>query len=153
ARGRDDMRNFSKLLAVAAGLGCAASLAFAAEQTILGKSFTVKQKPGDVTSRKITGVGKEKNSGTGLVGDPTLAGDLGGAILQVFAKGANSSAQQFTLPQGTGSSGKPFWSGDTTKGFKYKDPTGDQPGNAAVRAVSIKATPSGAFSIKVKIAA
>jgi hypothetical protein len=142
------MRSFSKFLAVAVGLGCAASLAFAAEQTILGKSFTVKQKPGDATSRKITGSGKEKGSPNTLVGNPTLAGSAGGAILQVFANGANSSAQTFVLPQGTGSTGKAFWSQSGT-GFKYKDSKGDQ---GAVKSVSIKLSPSGSFSIKVKIA-
>jgi hypothetical protein len=150
-RGRDDMRSFSKFLAVAVGLGCAASLAFATEQTILGKSFTVKQKPGDATSRKITGSGKEKGSPNTLVGDPTLAGSAGGAILQVFANGASPTAQTFVLPQGTGSTGKQFWSQSGT-GFKYKDPKGDNV-NPAVKSVSIKLSPSGSFSIKVKIAA
>jgi hypothetical protein len=144
------MRSFSKFLAVAVGLGCAASLAFATEQTILGKSLTVKQKPGggDAASRKITGSGKEKNGSGTLVGDPTLSGSAGGAILQVFANGASSTAQTFTLPQGTSSTGKQFWSASGT-GFKYKDPKGDQ---GAVKSVSIKLSPSGSFSIKVKIA-
>jgi len=146
------MRSFSKFLAVAVGLGCAASLAIAGEQTILGKSLTVKQKPGgtDPTSRKITGSGKEKNSSGTLVGNPTLAGSAGGAILQVFANGANSTAQTFQLPSGTGSTGKAFWSQSGT-GFKYKDPKGDNV-DPAVKSVSIKLSPSGAFSIKVKIA-
>jgi hypothetical protein len=144
------MRSFSKFLAVAAGLGCAASLAFAAEQTILGKSFTVKQKPGDATSRKITGSAKEKNSSNTFgIGNPTLSGSAGGAILQIFANGANSTAQTFTLPQGTSSTGKQFWNASDT-GFKYKDPKGDQ---GPVKSVSIKASPSGKFSIKVKVAA
>jgi hypothetical protein len=143
------MRSFSKFLAVAAGLGCAASLAFAAEQTILGKSLTVKQKPGDTTSRKISGSANEKNSPNTLVGNPTLSGSAGGAILQVFANGAMSTAQTFTLPQGTGSTGKQFWS-QSGNGFKYKDPTGDQ---GPVKSVSIKATPSGKFSIKAKVSA
>ena len=144
------MRSFSKFLAVAVGLGCAASLAFAADQSILGKSFTVKQKPGGgtPTSRKITGSGKEKGSSDTLVGNPTLSGSAGGAILQVFANGASSTAQTFTLPQGTSSTGKQFWSASGT-GFKYKDPKGDQ---GAVKSVSIKLSPSGSFSIKVKIA-
>jgi hypothetical protein len=143
------MRSFSKFLAVAAGVACAASLAFATEQTLLGKSLTVKQKPGDATSRKITGVGKEKGSPDTLVGNPTLAGSAGGAILQVFANGANPTAQTFVLPQGTGSTGKQFWSQSGT-GFKYKDPKGDQ---GPVKSVSIKLTPSGSFSIKAKVAA
>ena len=144
------MRSFSKFLAIAAGLGCAVSLAFAADQTILGKSLTVKQKPGDATSRKVTGEGIEKGSPNTLVGDPTIgAGSTSGAILQVFANGAMSSAQTFPLPQGNSSTGKPFWS-QSGNGFRYKDPKGDQ---GPVKSVSIKATPSGKFSIKVKVAA
>lgn len=141
------MRSFSKFLAVAAGIGCAVSLAFATDQTILGKSLTVKQKPGDATSRKVTGSGKEKGSPDTLVGNPTLSGSSGGALLDVFANGSNSSAQRFVLPQGTSSTGKQFWSASGT-GFKYKDPKGDQ---GAVKSVSIKLSPSGAFSIKAKI--
>src|SRR5262249_40718059 len=117
------MRSFSKFLAAAAGLGCAAGLAFAADQTILGKSLTVKQKPCDSPSRKITGVANEKNSPNTLVGDPTLSGSAGGAILDVFASGGTSTAQRFTLLQGTGSTGMQFWSQSGT-GFKYKDPKG-----------------------------
>jgi len=142
------MRSFSKFLAIAAALGCAASLAFAVDQTILGKSLTVKQKPGDATSRKITGVGSEKGSPNTLVGDPTLSGSSGGAILDVFANGANSTSQRFVLPQGNSSTGKQFWNA-SGNGFKYKDPKGDQ---GPVKTVSIKASPSGKFIIKAKIA-
>src|SRR5262249_42415613 len=143
------MRSFSKFLTAAAGLGCAASLAFAVDQQILGKSLTVKQKPGDATSQKITGAANEKGSSGTLVGNPTLAGSAGGAILDVFASGGSSSSQRFTLPQGDSSTGKKFWS-KSGKGFKYNDPTGDQ---GPVKAVSINASPSGKFTIKAKIAA
>jgi hypothetical protein len=143
------MRHASKFLAAAAGLACAAGLAFAADQTILGKSLTVKQKPGDATSRKITASGKEKGSSNTLVGNPTLSGSAGGAILEVFANGGTSTSQTFTLAQGTSSTGKPFWSAAGSTGFKYKDGKGDQ---GAVKAAQIKRTPSGNFSIKVKLA-
>src|SRR5262245_13002615 len=106
------MRSFSKFLAVAAGIGCAASLAFAVDQSILGKSFLVKQNPSNADTRKITGSGKEKGSPNTLVGNPTMAGSAGGAILQIFANGGTSTAQTFTLP----SSG---WTQNPT-GFKYK---------------------------------
>jgi len=142
------MRHAPKFLAAAAGLACAAGLAFAADQTILGKSLTVKQKPGDATSRKITASGKEKNSTNTLVGNPTLSGSAGGAVLEVFANGGTSTSQTFTLAQGTSSTGKPFWSASGSTGFKYKDSKGDQ---GPVKAAQIKRTPSGNFSIKVKI--
>src|SRR5262245_30348984 len=144
------MRNFSKFLALAAGLGCAASLAFAADQSILGKSFLVKQNPSNPATRKIVGSGKEKNSSATFFGNPTLNGSAGGAILQIFAQGATSTAQTFTLPSGTGSTGKPFWSGDMFKGFKYKDPKGD---NGPVSGASIKITSKGTVSISAKISA
>jgi hypothetical protein len=146
------MQNFSRFLAAAAGIACAASLAFAAEQTILGRSLTVKDpKPGvDATKRRIASASKEKGSSATIVGDPTLAGSAGGAILQVFAFGATSSNQSFVLPQGTSSTGKPFWTATDTNGpgFKYKDPRGE---NGPVESVRLKRSPSGKFSIKVEI--
>ena len=42
---------------------------------------------------------------------------------------------------------KPFWSGDAVKGFKYKDPKGDN-GTVSGAKISLK---SGKFQIKVKI--
>lgn len=52
------------------------------------------------------------------MGDPTQMGSAGGAILELFANGANSSSQTLVLAQGTTSTGKAFWSGDVTKSFK-----------------------------------
>jgi hypothetical protein len=143
------MRNFSKFLAVAAGLACAASLAFAAEQTVRGKSLTVKQRAGNSATRRITGFANEKGSSGTLVGNPTLAGSAGGAILQVFAFGGTSSNQAFVLPSGISpSTGKAFWTQIGTTGFKYKDPKGD---NGAVKSVLVKRSPSGRFTIKAKV--
>ncbi len=144
------MRHGARILATVAGMACAAGLAFAAEQTVLGKSLTVKDgKPGvDPTKRKVSASGLERNSPNTLVGSPTMSGTAGGAILEVFANGANSSSQVFVLAQGTSSTGKPFWSGDATKGFKYKDATGNQ---GAVKSVSIKRSGSGAFSVKITV--
>jgi hypothetical protein len=42
-----------------------------ADQTVLGKSFAVKAKPGDPTKTKVRAL--EKNSNDTLVGDPTAA--------------------------------------------------------------------------------
>src|SRR5262249_34519092 len=105
------MRNFSKFLAAAAGPASAASPAVPAQMgpTNPGKTLTVQQNPADATSRKVTGVAKDKNAPATLVGDPTQAGSAGGAILQVVALGPNSSNQCFILPQGMSSTGKPFW--------------------------------------------
>ncbi len=153
------MRSFSRFLAAAAGIACAASLAFAVDQTILGKSLTVKG--GSAAKRKVTAVASEKNSPNTLVGDPTSragsvtgallgqAGSAGGALLEIVVSGPSaSSSDSFQLSQGTSSIGKPFWSGDATKGFRYKDPKGDQ---GAVKSVSIKRSAGGKFSIKAKL--
>ena len=67
----------------------------------------------------------------------------------IRANGGSPSVQTFLLPQGTsGITGKPFWSGDAIKGFKYKDSKGE---NSAVKSAQIKKTASGNFSIKVVV--
>jgi hypothetical protein len=127
---------FGSLLVFAGGL------AYAADQTILGNSITVKN-PSTPDKRKVTGKAKEKGSSNTIVGNPTT---LGGS-LTVSAGGGTPSSQIFALPQGTsGITGKQFWTGDAIKGFKYKDPKGE---NGAVKVAQIKKTPSGNFSIKV----
>jgi hypothetical protein len=144
------MRNFSRFVAAVAGLACAASLAFADEQTILGKVLLVKN-PGDASQRKIAAVGNEKGSPNTIAGDPTLDGSAGGAILEVvvFKDMTTSYGQAFVLPSGTSpTTHKPFWSPLGTTGFKYRDPKAE---NGAVKFVRIKRTPSGKFVIKAKI--
>ena len=146
------MREFSKLVALTGGIAFAAGLAYADNQTILGKSLTVKDptQGADATKRSIKGSAKEKGSGNTLVGNPTLAGSSGGAILDIFANGTHPTSQSFVLPQGTSSTSKPFWTavGTPTMAYKYKDGKGDQ---GPVKSVIIKRTASGAFSIKVKL--
>ena len=119
-------------------------------QSILGKSLLVKDpKPGtDPSKRKIVGSAKERNSDSTLVGDPTLTGTAGGAVLQIVANGANPSAQEFVLPQGTNADGKPFWSGSAVNGFKYKDRKGEQ---GPVTSAGIKRSSGGTFSIKAVV--
>jgi hypothetical protein len=129
-------------------VGLLAGPALSADQTILGKSISVKAKPGDPGKTQIKGSASEKDSANTLVGDPTASGSAGGAILTIFANGGSSTVQSFTLAQGTGSTGKPFWSGDAVKGFKYKDAKGDQ---GAVKSLQIKLSKSGAFSIKASL--
>src|SRR5262245_37490746 len=113
-----EVRKLVRLLAAGA---CAASLvavAYAADQTILGKSFSVKAKPGDPTKTNVSASADEKNSPNTLVGDPTLSSG-GGAILDISVNGGTPASQTFDLPQGTSSKGKPFWSGDAAKGFTH----------------------------------
>jgi hypothetical protein len=141
-----EMRKITRLLVAGA---CAASLvavAYAADQTILGKSFSVKAKPGDDTKTSVSTSADEKNSQNTLVGDPTLSSG-GGAILSIFVNGGTPHSQDFPLPQGTSSKGKPFWSGDAAKGFKYSDSKGEQ---GPVKSVSVKLKKA-TFSIKVSV--
>jgi hypothetical protein len=135
------------VIAGAATVGLVAGLALAADQTILGKSFSVKAKPGDPTKTKITGSASEKDSPNTLVGDPTLAGSAGGAVLTIFVDGGSSATQSFVLAQGSDSKGKPFWSGDAVKGFKYKDSKGEQ---GPVKSAQIKLK-NGSFSFKASL--
>src|SRR5262249_55893870 len=141
------MRKLARMLAVGAcALGLVAA-AYAADQTILGKSFSVKAKPGDSSKTNVSSSATEKNSNDTLVGDPTAAGSAGGAILQIFVNGGTSASQSFVLNQGTTSKGKPFWSGDAVKGFKYSDSKGEQ---SAGKSLSIKLK-NGTFSIKASV--
>jgi len=117
--------------------------AHAADQTILGNQLQVKN-PSTPDKRKVVVKAKEKLSPNTIVGNPVASG----ASLSVVANSALPGVPQvFALPQGTsGITGKPFWSGDAVKGFKYKDSKGEQ---SAVKSVQIKKTSSGNFSIKV----
>jgi hypothetical protein len=131
----------SKRFAFAGLMVFGAGLAYAADQTILGSSFLVKN-PSTSDKRKFVGKGKESGSPNTIVGNPV---SLGGSVT-ISAGGGTPSTQVFLLPQGTSVTGKPFWSGDAVKGFKYKDPKGDQ---GAVKVAQIKKAASGTFSIKV----
>jgi hypothetical protein len=151
------MKRIASLSALAAALSMMlAGWAGAADQTILGRSFTVKN-PSTPERRKVTGAAKEVDSSATIVGNPTVPssvggafpGSPGGAILTVIANGDHPTSQVFGLKQGTTSTGKPFWRVSTgNTGFKYKDPKGDQ---GAVKVVLIKRTPGGVFSIKAVI--
>ena len=118
--------------------------AHAADQTILGNQLQVKN-PSTLDKRKVIVKAKEKASTNTVVGNPVATG----ATLSVAANGGSSSSQIFVLPIGNSpTTGKPFWSGDAVKGFKYKDSKGD---NGPVKSAQIKKTPSGNFSIKAVI--
>jgi hypothetical protein len=143
------MNRVSRFLALGiAAVGLLASVAHPGDQTILGKSITVRGTPSDPTRRTVKGSAKERPSPNTLVGDPTQAGNAGGAVLTIAVNGGTPSSQVFVLNQGTSSTGKPFWSGDAGRGFKYKDANGDQ---GAVKSAGIKLAPSGAFSIRLSL--
>src|SRR5262249_54453720 len=77
------------------------------------------------------------------VGNPTSSG----ATITIRANGGTPSEQTFNLPQGTSSSGKPFWSGDSVKGFTYKDSKSEN--GTAIKSAKIKKSGSGAFQISI----
>ena len=136
--------HIQRKFAVAGVLVFGAGLAYAADQTILGNNFLVKN-PGTTDKRKIVGKAKESGSANTINGNPVAAG----ATLTIRADGGSPSVQVFGLPQGTiTATGKPAWSGDATKGFKYKDPKGQ---NGPVKIAQIKKSASGTFSIKAVI--
>jgi len=134
----------AKRYVVVSALVFVAGLAKAADQTILGSALTVRNKS-TPDKRKIVGKAKERGSTNTLVGDPTV----NGGSLTVSAGGGTPTSQTFSLPQGTsGMTGRAFWSGTSTQGFKYKDPKGE---NGAVKKVLIKKSPNGNFAIRAVV--
>src|SRR5690349_11999078 len=91
----------------------------AADQTILGRSFVVKDPSVDPSKRTIVVLGKETFSPNTLQGDP----QANGATLEIIANGTHPSVQTFTLPAGLAASGVAGWKpvGNPVSGFTYKD--------------------------------
>lgn len=113
----------------------------AADQAVLGKAFVVKD-PGVPEKRKVVVKAVEQASDDTVVGDPTADG----ATLTIRVDGTTPGEQTWTLPVGTSAKGKPFWSGDATKGFKYVDSQGE---NGPVKIAQLKRTKSGVFKMKM----
>jgi hypothetical protein len=132
------------LLAMSLVVLCPA-LAHAADQTVLGKQLLVKD-PSTPDKRKVILKAVEAGTDNTLVGDPTVDGatlsiDLYGLV------GGTTSSQVFDLPAGMNAKGKPFWSGDATKGYKYKDAKGE---NGPLKLAKLKIK-NGTFQVKVVI--
>jgi acetyl esterase/lipase len=118
-------------------------LAHAADQTVLGSQFVLKN-PSTPDRRKITVKAKEKASDDTIVGDPLTSG----ATVTITAKGASPSEQTYPLPAAVNpTTGKATWTGDLAKGFKYRDSKGYF-GPAKVVQIKLK---GGVFQIKVTI--
>jgi hypothetical protein len=136
--------NVRHVMAEAMLVALAAGSALATDQTILGKSLTVKN-PATPDRRKVSVQAKEVGSPDSIVGNPTTTG----GTLTIGVNGANPSMQTFLLPQGVSVQGKPFWKAVGSNGYKYKDSKGEQ---SAVKTVLIKKTPSGTLAIKAIVA-
>jgi acetyl esterase/lipase len=121
----------------------ALTAAEAAEQTVRGSALIVKN-PSTAAKRKVVVKAKETASDSTLVGDPVM----NGATVSITVNGASPSADTYDLPAGVSPSTlKPFWTGDAFKGFKYKDPQGE---NGPVKSAQI--TSKGAvFQIKITV--
>jgi predicted esterase len=130
-------------LLLALALVLAVSPAHAADQTVLGKDLTVKN-PGSPDRRAVSIKAKETSTDDTLVGNPVASG----ASLTVTLTGVTSSSDTYALPAGTSAAnGKPFWTGDAAKGFKYRDAKGE---NGPVKSAEIKSK-GGTFQIKIAV--
>jgi hypothetical protein len=133
-------------LAILASLaGTGSPLADAAEQTILGSLLTMRD-PGTATGRSVNAAAVERDSGNTVVGSPLT----GGGVLEILANGASPSGQTFTLPQGTNSAGKPYWTAVGTRGYQYRDPRGE---NGPVKSAQIQKTSSGSLVLRASVSA
>ena len=120
--------------------------ALGTEQLVLGNQLLVKN-PSAPEKRKVVVKAKETTSDNTIVGDPTLTG----ASITITAHGGTPTTQTYPMPNGTSSvTNKPFWSGDVTKGYKYKDAKGE---NGPVKTGLIKKTANGTFQIKAVLIA
>lgn len=95
----------------------------AADQTVLGKTLLVKDR-GAPAKRSILATAKEKKSANTIVGTPTT----GGATLALTVNGSTPSSETYALPAAS-------WSGDASKGFKYKGAKGS---NSPVKLAQLK---------------
>jgi hypothetical protein len=122
-----------------AALALAALIAapvYAADQTVLGSSFQVKN-PSTEYKKKVQVKAREKASPNTIVGNPTVSG----ATLSVRADGSapDSDTQQIiTLPASN-------WSGDAVKGYKYKD---SKRALSPVKTARLKKSASGMISFQ-----
>src|SRR5437764_15334817 len=84
-----------------------ASRAVAADQTVRGKNFLVKDpKPGvDASKRGIGVVATESASNDSLVGNPLA----NGATVEIIANDTNPGDQGLPLPRGAAAPGGPAW--------------------------------------------
>jgi hypothetical protein len=137
------MRRFTVALLTLSFLSLALPLQ-AADQAVLGKLLLVKN-PSTPDKRKVVMKAMEPASGASIVGDPSVDG----AALVIDAIGGSTNSETYDLPAGvSAATGKPFWQGDATKGFKYKDRAGE---NGPVKVAQIKKTGGGMFRVKAVI--
>jgi hypothetical protein len=128
------MNPIRSFLVASAAVLLAGGIAYTADQTILGRTMTVRNRPDHPNQRSVVGRAKEKQSPNTVVGDPTV----GGATLSVFANGATPTTQTFALPAAG-------WVATSPSAYKYKDSNGTY---GAVKRALIKRTTGGVFVVR-----
>src|SRR5262245_3562931 len=119
------MRRLAICMLLVTCVALRAGPAVGADQLVLGDTFVLLNS--DLLNQRAANASAlERNATATIVGDPTQTGSAGGAILTLIADGGTPSSQTFSLPQGTRSDGKPFWTAVGTRGFAYADPAGEQ---------------------------
>jgi parallel beta-helix repeat protein len=131
------------LLALAAILSTALP-ARAANQTILGRSLAITGSPSPA-ARAISFRARETLTADTLVGNPVLTG----AMLTISATGTSPSTDTYALPPGRSSlTDKAFWSGDATRGYRYRDKAGE---NGPVKSLRIRKSIHGTFELRARV--
>jgi hypothetical protein len=121
----------------------------AAERLVLGRQLVVRNpEPADTTRRSISARAVERSSGDPVIGNPTLTGGVGGAVLELAALGASVSWQTFSLDQGARADGKFFWRALGARGFAYADPNGEQ---GPVKSAKITRSRGGTLVLSVSL--
>jgi hypothetical protein len=137
------------VMMVVVAVGSGAPPARGADLTVRGGRLLVTDpKPEDPARRKVVATARGARGTSSIAGDPTVAGEGGGAVLEVVANGARPSFQSFLLPQGTTAKGKPFWRAAGSRGYRYADPAGEQGG---VSSVVLKQAANGAVRLQATL--
>jgi hypothetical protein len=120
------------------------ALVSAADQTVLGKQLNVTAGT-TPAKRKISVSAKEIGTDNSVVGTPLASG----GTLTITTHGGTPAVETYTLPIGTSAiNGKPFWSGDAVKGFKYRDAKME---NGPVKTAAIKKSSRGVFTLSANV--
>jgi NHL repeat-containing protein len=121
--------------------------AWGATQTVLGKSFVVKDPAAgaDDSKRTVVALGRELTADDTLVGNPVASG----ATVDIIANGTTSTTQTFVLPGVALAAGQPGWKalGNPVLGYLWKDANGV---HGPIKSALIKKA-NGAFLVKVVI--
>jgi len=133
---------------LAATFLCLLANAASADVSVRGRKFVVEDPaPADPSQRSLRAAARGPQASE-LTGDPTLPTGFGGAVLEVAANGSAPSWQLLSLPVGTASDGKPFWSALPSGGYRYRDRHGEQ---GPVRSLVVKQTSGG--TVRLRLAA